>query len=220
MKNNQKLLMVMLTVVLALLGACDNSANESSAESSNESPDSSTTQNENGDTSTKSSTDPDENKTDNSPEDTDDTQINDEEATSKNTNSNGEKSSTSNKGNSEAAELSKGEYLEKLNKMEEADRYAEGGETMSEMVAQEEERYQKWDEELNKIYDVLEEQLPPDQMDKLREKQRNWVEHRDEAAKEASLKYEGGSTEELEYVATQASLTRERCYGLVARYMK
>ncbi|WP_245804744.1 lysozyme inhibitor LprI family protein [Halobacillus hunanensis] len=155
-----------------------------------------------------------------STEDTGDTQINDQESTSEHTNSNDEKSSTSNKGNSEAAELSKGEYLEKLNKMEEADRYAEVVETMPEMVAQEKERYKKWDEELNKIYGVLEEQLPPDQMDKLREKQRDWVEHRDKAAKEASLKYEGGSTEELEYVATQASLTRERCYELVARYMK
>ncbi|WP_163527236.1 lysozyme inhibitor LprI family protein [Halobacillus ihumii] len=219
MKNNHKLFMVMLTVVIALLGACDNS-DESSAESTNESPDSSTTQNENDDTTNKSSTDPDENKTDNPPEDTDDTQVNDQEATSENTNLNDEKSSTSNESNSEAAVLSKGEYLEKLNKMEEADRYAEVRETMSEMVAQEEERYQKWDEELNKIYGVLEEQLPPEQMDKLREKQRNWVEHRDEAAKEASLKYEGGSTEELEYVATQASLTRERCYELVARYME
>jgi uncharacterized protein YecT (DUF1311 family) len=74
--------------------------------------------------------------------------------------------------------------------------------------------------ELNKIYGVLKEQLSKEQMEKLREEQRNWINHRDEAAKKSSLKYKGGSTESLEYVATQASLTRERCFKLVAKYMK
>ncbi|UOR11113.1 lysozyme inhibitor LprI family protein [Halobacillus amylolyticus] len=88
------------------------------------------------------------------------------------------------------------------------------------MEEQEEERYKNWDKALNEIYGVLKEQLSPEQMDQLTEEQRNWVEFRDEAAKEASLEYEGGSTESLEYVATQASLTKERCYELVANYMK
>ena len=91
---------------------------------------------------------------------------------------------------------------------------------MVEMEEQEVERYQNWDKMLNEIYGVLQAQLPSDEMDQLREEQRNWVKHRDEAAKEASLKYEGDTTESLEYVATQASLTRERCYELVAKYME
>lgn len=49
------------------------------------------------------------------------------------------------------------------------------------------ERYKNWDKELNEIYGVLKEQ-----MDKLIEEQRNWVKQRDEASKEASLKYKGG----------------------------
>ncbi|MEH7440091.1 lysozyme inhibitor LprI family protein [Neobacillus drentensis] len=73
---------------------------------------------------------------------------------------------------------------------------------------------------MNEIYGVLKEQLDTKQMEKLKEEQRKWIKHRDEAAKEASLKYKGGTTEALEYVATQATLTRERCYELVAKYMK
>ena len=57
-------------------------------------------------------------------------------------------------------------------------------------------------------------------MEKLKEEQRDWITYRDETAKASSLKYEGGSTEALEYVATQAILTRERCYVLVAKYMR
>jgi len=120
----------------------------------------------------------------------------------------------------EMTESKKDEYLKKLNEMEEEDRNLEAGTSMVEMEEQEAERYKKWDVELNKIYGVLKEQLSTEEMDELREEQRNWIKFRDEAAKEASLKYKGGSTESLEYVATQASLTRERCYVLVAKYMK
>ncbi|MFJ8066389.1 lysozyme inhibitor LprI family protein [Psychrobacillus sp. NPDC096426] len=114
----------------------------------------------------------------------------------------------------------KEEYLKILNDMEEADRYSNVGTTMLELEEQEAERNKKWDVELNQIYGVLKEQLGTEQMDKLREEQRNWVKHRDEIAKESSLKYKGGSMESLEYVATQAILTRERCYELIAKYMK
>ncbi|WP_026672664.1 lysozyme inhibitor LprI family protein [Alkalihalobacterium bogoriense] len=120
----------------------------------------------------------------------------------------------------ESQEDKKGDYLKKLNEMEEADRQLEPGVTMAELEEQEEERYRKWDEELNKIYGVLKEQLKPEEMDKLREEQREWIIYRDNTAKESSLKYEGGSTETLEYIATQATLTRERCYELVAKYMQ
>lgn len=114
----------------------------------------------------------------------------------------------------------KGSYLRKLNEMEEADRNAKAKITMKEMEEQESERYQKWDKELNKIYSVLKKELDPARMEKLRVEQRNWVKNRDVAAKKSSLKYKGGSTETLEYVATQATLTKERCYELAARYLR
>ncbi|WP_413306028.1 lysozyme inhibitor LprI family protein [Bacillus sp. 1P10SD] len=138
--------------------------------------------------------------------------------TSTDTNSNDGESQESR--NNENTESKKDQYLKKLNEMEEADRNEEAKTTMVEMEKQEADRYKRWDEALNEIYGVLKEQLDTEQMEKLKEEQRKWIKHRDEAAKEASLKYEGGTTEALEYVATQATLTRERCYELVAKYMK
>lgn len=137
-------------------------------------------------------------------------------STSTNSN-NGESQDSSNDENTVSQ---KDQYLKKLNEMEEADRNEEAKSTMVEMEEQEAERYKKWDVALNEIYGVLKEQLDTEQMDQLKEGQRKWIKHRDEAAKEASLKYKGGTTETLEYVATQATLTRERCYELVAKYMK
>ncbi|QTD39517.1 lysozyme inhibitor LprI family protein [Sporosarcina sp. Te-1] len=120
----------------------------------------------------------------------------------------------------ESTELTKEQYLQKLNEMEEADRNGEAGTTTVELENQETERYEKWDAELNRIYGILKEKLSPEQMDQLKEEQRAWMEQRDEEAKKSSLAYQGGTMESLEYVATQASLTRERCYELVAKYME
>ena len=77
-----------------------------------------------------------------------------------------------------------------------------------------------WDGLLNEIYAVLEEQLPVEEMEQLRKEQREWIANRDAAAKEASLKYEGGTMEQLEYVAVANKLTEERCFELVEKYMK
>lgn len=117
------------------------------------------------------------------------------------------------------AELNKDAYLKKLNEMEKADRFAESKSTTVELIEQETERYEKWDKELNDIYGLLKEQLSPEQMDSLRNEQRKWITERDKKAREESFKYKGGSMEPLEYVATQATFTRERCYELVAKYM-
>ncbi|UOE94583.1 lysozyme inhibitor LprI family protein [Alkalihalobacillus sp. LMS39] len=149
----------------------------------------------------------------------DETEIEVEEAPQEQDNTKEVEQELSSHSDKESQEDKKGDYLKKLNEMEEADRQLESGVTMAELEEQEEERYRKWDEELNKIYGVLKEQLKPEEMDKVREEQREWIIYRDNTAKESSLKYEGGSTETLEYIATQATLTRERCYELVAKYM-
>lgn len=120
----------------------------------------------------------------------------------------------------ELTEGQKAEYLKKLNEMEESDRNSDAGTTMVEMKEQEEARYKKWDAELNAIYGILEEQLGTEEMEELRSEQQDWITYRDKTAKEASDKYEGGTMAPLEYVATQAQLTRERCYELVAEYME
>ncbi|MDQ0160362.1 lysozyme inhibitor LprI family protein [Alkalibacillus salilacus] len=80
-------------------------------------------------------------------------------------------------------------------------------------------RWKKWDDLLNEIYGVLEEQLSSEEMNQLREEQRNWIEVRDERALEASEEYKGGTQEHLEYVSVLANVTKERCYELVEKYM-
>lgn len=81
-------------------------------------------------------------------------------------------------------------------------------------------RWEIWDRLLNEIYEVLKEQLSPEEMGQLREDQRNWVIYRDDSALEESLKYKGGTQEHLEYVAVLANLTEKRCYELIEIYMK
>jgi len=215
MKNKQRLQIVMIIIAFFSLVACSNSTDEANAKP----------ENEESETSTDLKTE-EEPVTDEEPGETvksegpEHTQIKNKDVTSKEplTNENEEPSESSN--NKEINEGMKDTYLKELNEMEEADRNAEDTTTMAELEEQEAARYKKWDQKLNEIYGVLNEQLDSEQMDQLREEQRNWIKYRDETAKESSLKYEGGSTETLEYVATQASLTRERCYALVARYMK
>lgn len=200
MTTNRKYFIAILIVAVTLLAACGNSSDKSKAESNIESSSSKSTQ----------SVDNNEidNKTENASESADNSELNNQEDNSSNSSLG---STTSNQ---------KDEYLKQLNEMEEADRNEEAKTTMVEMEEQEAERYKKWDESLNEIYGVLMEQLNTEQRDQLREEQRKWIEHRDATAKESSLKYKGGSTESLEYVATQASLTKERCYELIAKYMK
>lgn len=59
--------------------------------------------------------------------------------------------------------------------MEELDRNSEAKKTILDMEEQETERYKNWDEALNEIYGLLKEGLSTEQMDKLREEQRNWI---------------------------------------------
>lgn len=117
----------------------------------------------------------------------------------------------------------KDEYLEKLNEIDKKDREVPAdtskASTTVELEKEEAERLDRWDEALNEIYSVLNEQLSAEEIEQLREEQRDWIKERDQKAKEASLKYEGGTMEGLEYVATQASVTKDRCYELVAKYM-
>ncbi|MCM3786456.1 DUF1311 domain-containing protein [Neobacillus mesonae] len=115
------------------------------------------------------------------------------------------------------------EYLEKLkDTKKEMDEMQENpvDDTTYAMKKVEGDRFDVWDGLLNEVYGVLEEQLSPEEMEQLREEQREWITYRDETAKEASLKYEGGTMEQLEYVMVQNNLTEERCFELVEDYMK
>lgn len=212
LKNKKYFLFIVLTVATIVLGAC--------VDSDHSLANTDLTQIEKDRASNEDESDSDKNRED-SADLSDDAEENDEADDADHTYTNSENEQVTESNGVESKDvLTKGEYLEKLNEMEEVDRYAEAGTTIADLEEQETERYEKWDQELNTIYGLLTEQLSTEDMDDLREDQRDWIDYRDETAKESSLEYEGGSTEALEYVATQVTLTRERCYLLVAQYME
>ncbi|MCT1577786.1 lysozyme inhibitor LprI family protein [Oceanobacillus kimchii] len=117
----------------------------------------------------------------------------------------------------------KEEYLEKLYKTKkETDKIRKESEDDITYALKkvEGDRYDVWDGLLNEIYGILEVQLSTKEMEALRVEQREWLEYRDNTAKEASLVYENGTMEQLEYVTVQNNLTEERCFQLVEEYMK
>lgn len=200
MINSRKMITIILSTAV-LLAACQNSSEGANPESSGKAPD---THND---------------ASGNSSEGAGNSQPTEQDKPGDNPKTPGTNPGESSGQEGGAAEHSKDQYLQKLNQMEEADRNEAAGATMVELEQQEAARYKKWDQKLNEIYGALKEQLSAEQMDQLKEEQRRWMKQRDEAAKQSALKHEGGSAEKLEYVATQAELTRERCYALVSKYM-
>lgn len=123
----------------------------------------------------------------------------------------------------EPEESTRQAYFDKLDKIEEGlsdlKALSDEGTTLA-MTAAAVQENERWDKALNEIYQVLKQQLPQAEMSKLKEEQRNWITLRDETAAKAAAKYEGGTAEGLEYAATLAGVTRDRCYKLVELYMK
>lgn len=184
---------------LLLLAACNNSATESSTSANNEPENNSISQNEMQENA------------------------NTESAEAANTNNTNTTESEKDSGANDDKVSQKEEYLTKLNtkkkEMDELRNNPEDDSTYA-MKKVEGERYKAWDDLLNEIYGVLQKQLSSEEMEQLKQEQREWIENRDSKAKEASLKYEGGTMEQLEYVAVLADLTEERCFALVEGYMK
>lgn len=79
--------------------------------------------------------------------------------------------------------------------------------------------YEMYDKELNNIYALLQKELSKEVMDSLEQEEIKWIDEKEKAAKEESLKYKGGT---FEFVADKVSLyeaTKNRCYELVNTYM-
>lgn len=116
----------------------------------------------------------------------------------------------------------KQEYIAKLDAVEAGLKDLDSlyaGSTAS-MIEAANEEYARWDKALNEIYNELQQQLSDSEMAELKEKQLDWITYRDETAKEASLTFEGGTMEPLEYASVQGSVTKDRSYELVNLYMK
>ncbi len=79
-------------------------------------------------------------------------------------------------------------------------------------------KYRLWDTELNQIYQSIMNVLSDKDADELQVRERRWIHKRDEAAKNASKKYKGGSMESVEYTSSLAQSTKERAYELLELY--
>ncbi|WP_077622727.1 lysozyme inhibitor LprI family protein [Sediminibacillus massiliensis] len=214
MKKNRKIFMVMLTVLLGITAACGNSSNESSATSDNQAENNPSTPHEKKDPSDENTT---ESNSKSDQTETDEQHPNEKDETVNNESAKEEDSST------DTGPSLKEEYLKKLNEAEkEVEKMRENpiDDTTFALKKVEGDAYDILDGLLNEIYGVLEEQLPPEKMEQLRKEQREWLDYRDDTAKEASLKYEGGTMEQYEYVRVENNLTEERCFELVEQYMK
>lgn len=112
------------------------------------------------------------------------------------------------------------EYMQKISSAQiEADSVYYG-ETTYEMNTGSAKVFKIWDDLLNEIYSELKNQLNTNDMNSLKEKQREWINQRDSYAKQIASEFEGGSMYSMVYTDSQSLKTKERCYELVERYMK
>lgn len=197
-------LLGILGTVLLLLAACSSTTNESTAKQIEDQP---------------TSTNPSE-KSDQS--DSKENDSNMDNSNVKIVEDNGQSENVHTTNEEESVDL-KEEYLNKLNetkkKVEEM-RENPMDETTFALKKIEGDAFDILDGMLNEIYGVLEETLPTEEMEQLRIEQREWLDYRDNTAKEASLQYKGGTMEQYEYVRVENNLTQERCFELVENYMK
>ena len=69
-------------------------------------------------------------------------------------------------------------------------------------LSEKDESQEVWKDEVNKIYDELKDRLSPEQMEAVREEQRQWLNFRDSQGQDSSLE------------------NKARCYNLVEAYMR
>ena len=89
--------------------------------------------------------------------------------------------------------------------------------TQNEMCDVADERYRVWEDALNRIYEILENSLPADELKALETDQKNWFEKKEKSVQEAGDTDEGGSMALLDSIELNSSLTRERAYELAEK---
>ncbi|MGH4052003.1 MAG: lysozyme inhibitor LprI family protein [Clostridium sp.] len=77
--------------------------------------------------------------------------------------------------------------------------------------------YGKWDKSLNEIYNVLEQQLSSNDMEKLKNEESNWIAQKEAIAQRDSEDMRGGTGEDYLRYTSLAKSTQERCYQLVEK---
>ncbi|RLL48346.1 DUF1311 domain-containing protein [Oceanobacillus piezotolerans] len=237
MKSDKKIILIIFTLLLVLLAACNNSTDERTAKSDDQSKDYNSSQEKNDDSSDLDSTEIDSNyDSSQTVKDLNEKKVTSTSADVATDDSNNSQSSNAikeenisntvslkeeNLPSDDSNAVLKQEHLKKLNNTKkEAEALEPVDSSTFALKKVEDDRWNMWDDSLNEIYGVLEQQLPPHQMEELREEQRNWLKLRDDNALEASYRFKGGTQEHVEYVSVLANLTEERCFELVNNYMK
>ncbi|WP_238917898.1 lysozyme inhibitor LprI family protein [Clostridium sp. YIM B02555] len=81
------------------------------------------------------------------------------------------------------------------------------------------EAYEKYDEALNEIYNLLKEQLPQNTMKNLQGEETKWINQKEASANKSASDYKGGTFELVAYNSSLYQSTKDRCYELVNNYM-
>lgn len=89
------------------------------------------------------------------------------------------------------------------------------------ILTQSELLYANWDNELNKIWGILENNLPADQMQALRENEVQWIKTKDPymPAYKAAGSGNYSQIQSVQAGQTLAQMTKDRCYYLINHYM-
>ncbi len=124
---------------------------------------------------------------------------------------------------SDDEELNQETYIEKLDSIEEGladldDLYASDDD--ADILEAEKETYNRWDEILNEIYDLLQEELSSDEAADLEEEQLDWITEKETSASLEASEYDEETMQEITNYKVQAQYTKERCYELVEDYME
>lgn len=122
---------------------------------------------------------------------------------------------------SETAQAEKNRIMSQLAKLDEQAQSrreaAEDGSANAMKAAADSER-KIWENKLQGILEVLEQQLSGEEKNTFFAEQRSWVRDRESTAVSNSKRQNGSALEELEYIRFLRDITRERVYELAERY--
>ncbi|RHV87120.1 DUF1311 domain-containing protein [Clostridium sp. OF09-36] len=122
---------------------------------------------------------------------------------------------------SETAQAEKSGIMSQLAKLDEQaqsrrEAAAEGSANAMKAAADSERKI--WENKLQGILEVLEQQLSGEEKNSFFAEQRSWVRDRESTAVSNSKRQNGSALEELEYIRSLRDITRERVYELAERY--
>lgn len=119
--------------------------------------------------------------------------------------------------------IHKYEYFAKLDDLDESITQSDtlhNEESTSEMIELEENKFSKWDDMLSEICELLIDQLNKNELEEFKDKQLEWLEYRENTAKEEADKFDGMKSSKVQYNSTLTKLTKKRCYEIVIIYLQ